>query len=230
MSHNLTLDEVPKYLCKAQLFKNLDIGESFILKYYKEDDTINSLSDLLLYFKVIDYCCLNTRYIALHIYSYIFQNKYKIRNNYEILSYIKKYKEMHFLVNIMNTEDKHIDMISCAMYGYQNAIKILFNNHYPWNEYTCTILAKYGHFKCLKYLYKAYHENPKCHKNFPWNSDVCKYAAAGGHLTILIYAHQHGCPCKADAFTFAAYNNHINCLKYLQEYVFPSHPLAVLNA
>ena len=52
----ISYNEIPNFLQNADLFQDLDplSNEKFILKYYKENDTIHSHDDLLLYFQVID--------------------------------------------------------------------------------------------------------------------------------------------------------------------------------
>ena len=50
---------------------------------------------------------------------------------------------------------------------------------------------------------------------------VCSLAASGGHLECLRYAHEHGCPWKADTCTYAARQGRLECLRYAHEHSCP---------
>ena len=92
----LYLNQIPEFIKKGLFFKPLNGQEgSIIIPVYKENDKINSLDDLLLYFKVIDYCMLATRYIKFHIYQYVFDNKEEIIKNEKLINYIECFKFLH---------------------------------------------------------------------------------------------------------------------------------------
>ena len=68
-------------------------------------------------------------------------------------------------------------------------------NGCPWNEQTCSDVAKNGHLNILQYA----HEN-----GCPWDELTCTNAAKNGHLHILQYAHENGCPWSKLTCTYAA--------------------------
>ena len=81
----LYFNQIPVFIRKGNFFKPL--SEDFKLNKgsiiipsdkFKEDDQINSLEDLLLYFKIIDYFMLSDRYVSFHIYEYPQINPYMI--------------------------------------------------------------------------------------------------------------------------------------------------------
>ncbi len=86
------------------------------------------------------------------------------------------------------------------------------------NSSFCTMAARNGNLKSLKYLYK--------HK-FPWNYDTQRIALFYGYLNCMKYAHKHGCPWDENTCSHAIFfndikyndlhdysNNNLNCLKY----------------
>jgi ankyrin repeat protein len=220
----ISYDEIPKFLHNADLFQDLDklSSEKFILKYYKEDDSINSIDDLLLYFQVIDYCCLNSKYISIHIYESVFLNRYEIMansTNLELISHINKYEDIKYLLNLNDNESDRITY--CAEKNYLSCIKVLLNYFYPWDEYTSMVAAKEGHIECLIYLYEFYNKNKlwSDKKEFPWG-DVCLESTKRGNLNILKYAIENGCIlntfyCGISICNIAIIYGHVNCLEYL---------------
>jgi hypothetical protein len=220
----ISYDEIPAFLQNADLFQDLDklSSEKFILKFYKEDDTINSQDDLLLYFQVIDYCCLNSKYIPIHIYECIMLNRYRIRansTNSELIYHITKYEDLLYLLNLDDNESDRITY--CVKKNYLSCIKILLEYFYPWDESTTTEAAKRGNIECLIYLYKFYNKNKLwCSKQtFPWGS-VCLESVKSGNLEILKFAIENGCIpnnfyCGISFCNIAVAYGHVNCLEYL---------------
>ena len=49
----------------------------------------------------------------------------------------------------------------------------------------CTVVAKKGHLKVLKWART---------NDYSWNEWTCAYAAEGGHLEVLQWARDNGCP------------------------------------
>lgn len=248
------LSQIPEFIKKGSFFKPLyedvkhlnEDEETIIISVYKENDEINSLSDLLLYFQVIDYCMLATRYIKFHIYQYIFDNRKKIIQNYNLITYIKNYPEMQFLVNVAdecncdecnckfdecncefyNEMRDNYYIIKCVENNYITALKILDDNCFQqWRvcydraiSYVCEIAAKNGFFHCIKYIYETHDE--ELYNLFDWGSSI-ELAAKNGHLNIIIYAHQHGYLFSKHDYIAAETGGHLNCLKYLHEYGSP---------
>jgi len=215
----LQLDQIPEFIKKASFFKPLNGEGSIIIPVYKENDEITSLEDLLLYFQVIDYCMLATRYIKFHIYQYVFDNREEIIKNEELINYIKKYPEIYFLVIISTTNKWYSICCDCGINNYIIALKILNNSIYKKDLllYTvCTNAVQSGSFHCIKYMYESYKEG------FEWRPLIIS-AARYGYLNIIIYAKQHGYLSenyynKLEVAEAAAAGGHLNCLKYLYEY------------
>jgi hypothetical protein len=215
----LYFNQIPKFIRKGEFFQPLteefkSNKESIIIPYdrFQEDDKINSLEDLLLYFNTIDYFMVPDRYISFHIYEYVFANRAKIIENYELITHIKKYPEMHFLVNYKNKKFDTNKIITIVTNNYLNIVKILD----LWDDkYNCRhigeIAAEYGNLHCLKYIF-----NKTTYKDI-WD-DVLKKASKYGNLPIVIYLHQHGCLLTKNSYELAARSGHLNCLKYLIEY------------
>ena len=51
----------------------------------------------------------------------------------------------------------------------------------------------------------------------PWDEGTCCWAAYNGHLECLKYLHENGCPWDEGTCSWAASNGHLECLKYLHE-------------
>jgi hypothetical protein len=181
---SISYSEIPSFLKDADLFKDLDANDdsTFVLPYYKENDKINNLSDLFEYMALIDFCCLSDQYISLHIYYYIFANRFEIIQNSEIMQFIINYKELKYLVEI---EDDAIDIsvgdaaIDRAIYknsiysqevklhfclthlhfclknNYLNCFKILIDVMYIWDEDTIILAIKLNQIEFLKILYNS---------------------------------------------------------------------------
>jgi ankyrin repeat protein len=222
----LYFNTIPLFIKKGKFFKPLNEDfklnkESITIPFdkFKEDDKINSLEDLLLYFASIDYFMVSARYISFHIYEYIYTHRKKIIENYELITHIKKFSEMHFLVNVV-FDSNSISLSSIRELldnNYLNVLKII-NSIYLWKsrleyEYVCEFAAQGGNYHCLKYLY----ESDNLIGSFYWNR-ILKIAAEYGHLQIIIYSHQHGCKLNKRAYIAAALNGNLDCLKYLIEY------------
>ena len=107
---------------------------------------------------------------------------------------------------------------------------------------TCANAAYNGHLDCLKYA----HEN-----GCPWDERIhaqmqhtmgiqialnmlmkmaahgirytCSSAAYNGHLDCLKYAHENGCPWDKNMLLNAAYEDILDCLKYAHENGAPCH-------
>ena len=75
-----------------------------------------------------------------------------------------------------------------------------------WDEYTCRIVAEYGHFNMLKWA----HQN-----GCPWNGGTTSEAARGGRFEILKWVHQNGCPWDEGTCGAAAEYGHFDILKWL---------------
>jgi len=223
----ISYNEIPDFLKNADLFQDLDTSdEKFILKYYKEDDTINSLDDLLLYFQVIDYCCLNSKYISIHIYESVVLNRYEIMKNSanlansELISHINKYEDIKYLFNLDDNESDRITY--CVKNNYLSCIKVLLDLFYPWDDYTSTEAAKRGNLECLMYLHEFYNKNKlwcSDKRVFSWG-DVCLESIKKGHVDILTYAIENGCIpnnfyCGISFCNIAIAYGHVNCLEYL---------------
>jgi hypothetical protein len=222
----LYFNQIPAFIKKGNFFKPLSEDfksnkEPIIIPFdkFKKDDKINSLDDLLFYFTVIDYFMVHCRYISFHIYEYVYTHRKKIIENYELITHIKNYTEMHFLVNAAfdSNSISLSSIIELLSNNYLNVLKIM-NSIYLWKsrleyEYVCEIAAKNGSFHCLKYLY----ESDNLTGSFYWDK-ILKIAVEYGHLQILIYSHQHGCKLNKRVYIVAALNGNLNCLKYLIEY------------
>jgi len=192
--------------------------------FFKEIGQIKNNDDLLVYFKVIGDCQIAPRYIAPHIYDYVFTNRKQIIQNYELIEYIKKYPEIHFLTKlyfgIERADIERNELLQCVQNNYINALKVLHNAMYPWDEIACELAAINGYFHCLKLLYNLYKN--KCfniNTKFSWGNTL-NYAVQSGNLNIVIYAHQHGCPFDIDKLIkLAKKYEYTNILNYLQEYM-----------
>jgi hypothetical protein len=225
--YSIPYSAIPVFVKKGSLFKErLDVYE---MPLFKETDQISDIEDLLLYFKVIGYCRLAPRYIAQHIYEYVFTHRQTIIQNYELVEHIKKYPEIHFLTKLnCDLDNGHLEKIEmdvCVRNDYLNVLKVLHNAMYPWDAHTCDIAAIYGSLCCLKYLFKSYQECKlwSIHKTFPWENTLYYAAVEYGNLNILIYAHQHGCPLQlrdVDILVeMATKADRPEILSYLREYM-----------
>jgi hypothetical protein len=132
--------QIPKFIKKGDFFKPLSEDfklnkKSIIISFdkFKEDDKIDSLEDLLLYFKVIDYFMVHCRYISFHIYEYIYTHRKKIIENYELITHIKNFPEMYFLINVAfdNNSISLSSIIELLSNNYLNVLKIM-NSIYLW--------------------------------------------------------------------------------------------------
>lgn len=243
--------QIPTFLIKGAFFKPLNkkfkLNEEAIIvpsDRFKKDDEINSLDDLLLYFKVIDYYMLAIRYIKFHIYQYIFENREQIITNAELMNYIEKYPEMLFLANVDNThyedsqseyseddiqsENEYIDVkniMKCIKNNYINALEILDDNCFQqWRvakfaiSDACETAAENGFFHCIKYIHSTHDD--ELYNLFDWGISI-QFAAEYGYLNILIYAYQHGYTFNEYDCIAAANGGHLNCLAYLHNYGLP---------
>ena len=52
---------------------------------------------------------------------------------------------------------------------------------------------------------------------------TCEYAAYNGHLECLKYAHENGCPLDEDTFENADFYEYLECLNYLIEKKCPGY-------
>jgi len=61
----------------------------------------------------------------------------------------------------------------------------------------------------------------KCFGKCPWDKRACTSAAFQCHLEILKYLHEHGCPWDEWTIQRALQNNHIDCAKYARAHGCP---------
>ena len=63
-----------------------------------------------------------------------------------------------------------------------------------------------------------------------WDGDLTAYAAFNGHLDCLRYAHEKGCPWNIRTASFAADGGQLGCLKYVHENGCPWHRFTTSHA
>ena len=125
MTNSLTINDIPTYLKKSELSKNIGSNGSFDIpiEFFKKELIINTCQDLIEYIKFFDYWMIND--IPNEFYNFIFKNKDKI--NMDILNDL-------FLMN---------DLIK--------QIKIIINTP---NENLCSVIAENRYLNCLKYAHE----------------------------------------------------------------------------
>ena len=97
-------------------------------------------------------------------------------------------------------------------------LRYLYEARYPYFKASaCAKAAENGHLECLKYLHEVL--------KLPWDHATCSGAASCGHLHILKYLVERkysSWSCldpEFGAFTKAAENGQLECLKFLREVV-----------
>lgn len=131
-------------------------------------------------------------------------------------------------------------------HGWMDLLKYFYKNKQgvckiegEWDEMTCALAALRGYLDILKFL-RTNHKiesnidlkisdsnsprskiqqwiNTKCQNICPWNEFTCAFAAFNGHLDVLKYAHENGCEWDEYTCTCAARNGHLDVLKYAHE-------------
>jgi len=240
----LQLDQIPEFIKKASFFKPLNGEGSIIIPVYKENDEITSLEDLLLYFQVIDYCMLATRYIKFHIYQYIFDNKEEIINSAALMNYIEKYPEMHFLVNANDSCECDSNCDCDSDCGCEGDCSYKFDNSCTCYELNCdcrfgidhnTLVSdKYYIIKCVKnnYINALKILDNYCFQIWRSSSEsvsrACEIAAKNGFFNCIKYIYEthdeelHNLFDWCLSTELAASNGHLNILIYAYQhgYVF----------
>jgi len=76
----------------------------------------------------------------------------------------------------------------------------------PWNEHTCRMAARGGHFHVL--IWAREH-------NCPWDERTCAGAASIGNLQMLKWLHEQGCPLDECAYHHAAFGGYLEVNKHV---------------
>jgi len=233
MTTSLTINKIPDYLKKSELYKNIDSDKSFDVpeQLFRKELEINTFDDLVAYILIFDFWIVNK--IPTKIYQWVFENKDLININLlndqfpmnslvdEIIIIIctsnnklcEKFSSIgHLLLLTFAHENgcrwNERTCIIASENGHLDCLKYAHENGCKWNKYTCMYAASNGHLECLKYA----HEN-----GCEWKESTCRFAAVGGHFECLIYAYENGCQWKASTCSFAAVGGYLECLKYAHE-------------
>ena len=94
--------------------------------------------------------------------------------------------------------------------GDLTLLKFAYENGCHIDEYTSSEAAKYGHVKCLEYIFE---NKISCHEYLKPYIILC--AAKYGNLDCLKICHLKNCQWNVGVTYEAAINGHLDCLMYL---------------
>ena len=205
MLKKISINTIPKYLKKSDLYKNFDKNDKFISipkNKFEYEIKINNLDDLYKYLEICRYWMVND--CPHEIYNYVYNN----RNNINLLEIKEHFYDLFIIDELEFLIKGKSLMYTSVKKGNLNLLKFLHKIKIPWNVSTCYYATESGNLDCLKYL----HEN-----GCPWDCNTTECAAVYGHLNCLKYAHKNGCPWDEYITSGAARYGHLNCLKYAHE-------------
>ena len=149
----ITLDEIPDYLHKSELYRNIESNDPFDIheQYFKRELLINDFNDFVSYLVIFDYWILDK--YPKEIYKFIIDNKNKI-NMDSLQDYFHMDDLMKEIKSIIDTPD---DKLCSYFYSIQNFeyFKYVHENGYKLPDNMCQIATENGHFEYLQYA----HEN-----------------------------------------------------------------------
>jgi len=95
------------------------------------------------------------------------------------------------------------DEWTCAWAAANNRLEILewlYENGCPWNDWSTTLAAKFNMFDSLKWLHE---------KGCPWNEWACFYAVTNNNFEMLKWLHENDCPGASNYIKNTALNTHV---------------------
>jgi len=104
-----------------------------------------------------------------------------------------------------------------AFHGQLECLKYLYENGCPWDKSSLYCCVLNGHLDCVKFFLETEEEGYGKDINWGWGTNLCYYAAYNGHLNVLKYLRVKGYQWDEKALISSSLYGRLDILKYAND-------------